>query len=335
MTIDQEKRCLNSYKPNFFLKNSHLMTISAAMLSRSLEPSPIESILIPVDKESTLLAHGHINDEIKRCLIIVHGLEGSSDSAYVTGLTAKALSLGFNVLRLNLRNCGNTLHLTPTLYNAGQSNDLIRVIEWLKERKGQRAQYLVGFSLGGNLVLKTLADLDENSSVKAACAISPSIDLAACVDSLETGFNKIYAQHFLRSLKKKILQKHKLFPTRFNLKTLTKVNDMRSFDNLFTAPDGGYAQADHYYREASAKHLINEIKIKTLIITAQDDPIVPFSSFANIDNANVRLLAPKYGGHVSFLSNSVFGNKENLFWADNQVLLYCLEQAETQERSSA
>jgi len=331
--MDQLPNYLNSYKPSFLLKNSHLMTIAASMCRRSLAPGKIESILIPVDEQSMLLAHAHISDGIKRCLVIVHGLEGSSSSAYVIGLTAQALNLGFNVVRVNLRNCGNTLHLTPTLYNAGQSNDLIKVIHWLEEKKGQSEQCLVGYSLGGNLVLKTLAELGDRSTVKAAGVISPSIDLAACVDSLDSGFNKIYARHFLYSLKNKILRKHKLFPARFDLKTLEKVNNMRSFDDLFTAPDGGYGKAEHYYREASAKPLIKQIKINTLIITAQDDPIVPFKSFANIDNTNVQLLAPKYGGHVSFLSNSAFGGNKSLFWADNQVLLYCLQQTKIKEKN--
>jgi uncharacterized protein len=329
--MEAQPHYLNSYKPSFLLKNSHLMTIFATMLPRALGPYKTESILIPLDNESVLLAHAHISDGIKRCLVIVHGLEGSSNSAYVIGLTAQALSLGFNVVRLNLRNCGNTLHLTPTLYNAGQSSDLIKVVHWLKEKKGQSEQYLVGYSLGGNLVLKALAELGDNLFVKGGCAVSPSIDLAACVDSMDNGFNKIYGQNFIYSLKKTILRKHKLFPTRFNLKTLAKVSDMRSFDNLFTAPDAGFSDAEHYYRESSAKGLIEQIKINTLIIAAQDDPIVPFKSFANIDNTSVQLLAPKHGGHVSFLSNSGFGNKESLFWADNQILLYCLQQDKIKE----
>jgi predicted alpha/beta-fold hydrolase len=319
---------LNDYQPNFWLKNSHLMTITASLLPRSLKDCSSESLLIPVDKKSILLARTHIKQDVKRCLVIVHGLEGSSESPYVTGLATKALAADFNVVRINLRNCGNTLHLTPTLYNAGQSDDLCKVIDWLTEKKGQTEQYIIGFSLGGNLVLKTLAEIGDHQFVRGGCVVSPSIDLAASVDRLAKGFNRLYAQNFLCKLRRKIVIKNRFFPKLYDINLLKKVNDIRDFDNLFTAPNAGYTDAAHYYREASAKDLIDQIKINTLIITAQDDPIIPFEAFAKIDHRSIQLLAPKHGGHVSFLSNNSSGNKNNLFWSDNQIIAFCLRQSQ-------
>lgn len=275
---------LKNYMPHIWLKNSHLMTIVGTIARRDkLKQDLPEKLLIPLDHESIVMAHAHLNDSVRRCLVIVHGLEGSSDSIYVRSLTAEGLKLGFNVVRLNLRNCGNTIHLTPTLYNAGQSEDLRKVINWLMDNKGQSEQYVVGYSLGGNLVLKALAEMSGHNLVKAGCVISPSIDLAASVNCLEKGFSRVYSHFFLQSLRKKIELKHKLFPKRYSLKTLAKANSMYNFDNLITAPDAGYTDAEEYYLKASANKLIDQIQINSLIITAQDDPIVPFESFVRIN----------------------------------------------------
>ncbi len=325
---------LATYLPHGLLKNSHLMTIVPGFLpqNNSIKGLNEQSLLIPVDQESTVLAHAHIDKAVDRCLVIVHGLEGSSESSYVLRIAQEALALRYNVVRLNLRNCGNTLHLTPTLYNAGQSEDLFKVLDWLKQNKGQSKQYVIGYSLGGNLVLKALAELNSGSSIEAACAISPSIDLSASVDSLAIGINRIYEYYFLRSLKKKIVAKHKLFPERYKLGNLSKVNSIRDFDDLFTAPIAGYKNAAHYYRSASALPLLEKIKTRTLIIAAQDDPLIPFKSFTNINNAHIQLLAPEHGGHVSFLADNG-SNNANAFWADMQILSFCCEQSKIKENT--
>lgn len=326
----------NNYTPHPWLINEHLMTITSGILPRGKSPSPLtfEQLLIPVDSQSTVLADCHFGSVGLPCLIIVHGLEGSSSSPYVLGLTAQAIARGFNVVRLNLRNCGNTLHLTPTLYHAGQSEDLLKVIDWLKEMKGQNEQYLVGYSLGGNLILKAVAELNKPySPVKGACAISPSIDLAASVVCLNKGINKIYQHNFLLSLKNKIRLKGKLFPNRYDCRKLEQINNIYSFDDSYTAPDAGFRDAAHYYQESSAIFSVNKIKTPTLIIAAQDDPLVPFQSFSTINNANIKIYAPQSGGHVGFLSSrkTDLSSNQDLFWADNQILTFCQQQSQIKE----
>ena len=301
------------------------MTIAVGLLLRnqSLLKLPFEQILIPVDSQSLVRADAHFHPLNKGCFIIVHGLEGSSSSGYVLGLAAKALSLGFSVVRLNLRNCGNTLHLTPTLYNAGQSADLLKVISWLSQCRGQQNQYLVGYSLGGNLVLKTLAEMGEDFPVvKGACVVSPSIDLAASVKRIGKGVNKIYEYLFLQSLRKKIKLKTKLFPKLYDTRPLSGVDSLFAFDDLYTAPHAGYINAADYYQAASSGPMLNKIKTPTLIIAAQDDPIVPFDSFNNIANPYLHLLGPAHGGHVGFLAD--LGSDR--FWADEQILAFCQQE---------
>jgi predicted alpha/beta-fold hydrolase len=296
----------------------------------ALRRQPAETAFIKVSQDTSLLAYCHLSgsDRLKPTFILVHGLEGSSQSSYILGLAESAVKAGANVIRLNLRNCGESLHLTPTLYNAGLSGDLLTVIDWLVESKHLTNLFLVGFSLGGNLVLKTAAELEHRlSAVSAVCAVSPSIDLDACVRSLEKGLCRAYELNFLFSLKNKLIRKYKLFPDRYDLSQLAKVTRLRQFDDLYTAPDGGYANAAEYYLKASSLPLMNKIASPTLIITAQDDPIVPFELFSLIETDFVRLLAPKHGGHGAFIlrGDGIFGmaGPAERYWVDAQILRFC------------
>lgn len=286
-----------------------------------------------VGEDSQVLAHCHIKEDgiNQPTLLIVHGLEGSSESPYVIGVATKAIAQGMNVIRMNLRNCGGTLHLTPTLYNAGLSCDVIAVAKEIRDKIGATSLFGVGFSLGGNILLKAAGELAEQgpSLFSGVCAVSPSIDLCASVDSLAKGINRIYEWRFLQGLIGKIRAKNQLFPGRFDVERLRTIKTIRQFDDYYTAPDGGYGNADNYYHRASSIHVLNSIRVPTLIITAQDDPIVPFASFNSglFENANIELVAPKHGGHGGFFSSKLefLVNKDiaDRFWAEHQVVAFC------------
>jgi hypothetical protein len=307
------------------------MTIAPAFIKRgeAVLTMQQETALIPVSNDSSLLAHCHIKKGSRPTLLLVHGLEGSSQSFNILGLTENALAAGANVIRLNLRSCGESLHLTPSLYHAGLSADILAVVDWMIECKGLEDIFLVGFSLGGNTVLKAAAELvSGRHAVSGICAVAPSIDLAACVEAMETGFSRVYQWYFLRSLKDKIVRKNQLFPGRYNLLRLDEAKSLRLFDHIYTAVDGGFSSGDDYYRHASAAPLIKHISKPTLIIAAQDDPIVPFRLFSGIQTDKVRLLSPLYGGHGGFIGGE---NKTSVsgcqFWVDQQVLSFCFAGA--------
>jgi predicted alpha/beta-fold hydrolase len=286
-----------------------------------------EAVTVRVSVDTCLLAYCHFHSQSgnRPTILLVHGLEGSSQSVYIVRLAGKAFARGANVVRLNLRNCGDSLHLTPTLYNAGQSEDILAVVDWLVEQKKLSDLFLVGYSLGGNLILKAAAELDGRLPfVSGICAISPSIDLAACVNAMEKGVNRLYDWNFVRRLREKIVRKQRLFPERYDLAKLSGVRTVRSFDDLYTAPDAGYTGAAEYYRCASALPLIKSIAIPTLMIAAQDDPIVPFGLFSSIETDCVRLLAPRYGGHGAFISGD---GRSDRFWVDAKVLNFCFDNS--------
>lgn len=259
-------------------------------------------------------------------LIVVHGLEGSSDARYMLGTAAKALRVGFNTIRLNLRNCGNTEHLTPTLYNSGMSGDLLAVVNELIERDNLRNIFLVGYSMSGNIVLKLAGENGHKlaDKISGVCAVSPSVDLSACAAAIERRDNWLYQKSFMRSLHRRIKQKEKLYPDLYDATDIRLIRTIREFDERYTAADGGYKNADDYYARASALPLIKDIRIPTLIVHAQDDPFIPFDSLQHPSiaaNPNVVLLSPEHGGHLGFVGADT--NGEDRFWSENRVVEFC------------
>jgi len=255
-------------------------------------------------------------------IVIVHGLEGSSDSGYVRGIGDKAFALGYHVVRLNQRNCGGTEALTPTLYNSGMSADYRAVFEVLEE-EGFREIFFVGYSMGGNLVLKMAGEFgaENPAQLRGVCGVCPSLDLSACADALERWDNYLFEQHFVAGLMGRFERKRELFPDRYAAVT-RKIRTVREFDDAITAPSAGFRDAEDYYEQSSAKNVLRRIAVPTLVITAEDDPFVPYVSFlaAGVDKvARIRFEAPLHGGHCAFITR----RSEERFWAESRVVEFC------------
>ncbi len=213
-------------------------------------------------------------------VVLVHGLEGCSESHYMRGIAAKAYRAGFNVIRMNQRTCGGTEHLSPTLYNSGLSQDYRAIVHELARVDGLDRIWLVGYSMGGNLVLKAAGEARSSETALAgAIAVCPNIDPPECVEALEQPRNWIYHRHFLVCLKARLRRKAELFPGKWDLKNLDGIARISEFDDRYTAPDGGYASGADYYSRVGACLVLDSITGPTLIITAQDDPFIPYSMF--------------------------------------------------------
>jgi len=235
----------------------------------------------------------------------------------------KAIAAGFNCVRLNIRNCGGTEAWTATLYHAGFTEDLRRIIDELVAHDGLPAIYLAGFSLGGNIVLKLAGELGMSSppALRGIVAISPSVDLESCIETIERRSNALYHWRFIRSLKNRMRRKARLFPDQFDASLLHGVRSIRDFDDRFTAPHCGFKDSADYYRRASALPHIPGISVPTLIIHAKDDPLIPYAPFERHElraNPNLFLLAPDNGGHVGFVS--VPGPRGDRFWAETKAI---------------
>jgi predicted alpha/beta-fold hydrolase len=286
-----------------------------------------EERLFQVDPESQVLARcrWQANHREHATLVMWHGMEGSTESAYMLATADKAFRAGFNVVRVNLRNCGGTEHLSPTIYHAGLTGDLRAVIDELIARDHLSRLFIAGFSLGGNLVLKLAGEYEDAPppEVKAVVAVSPSINLRLSTSVVAWRRNWIYQQDFLRRMKNRIKVKEKLFPDRYDSSALRNVRSIEQFDHLYVAPAFGFAGADDYYAKASSLPFIGRVRIPTLIIHAQDDPFIPFEPMRDPSiaaNPYVLLIATERGGHVAFVSAS---SDDDRFWAENRLVDFC------------
>jgi hypothetical protein len=319
------------FAPHGVLRQGDLQTISAYFWPgrfRSKDLTGDEERLFEVEPGTRVLARCRWQQSRTEhpTLVMWHGFEGSSASAYMLTTGANAFRAGFNVVRVNVRNCGGTERLTPTLYHGGMSGDARAVIEELITRDGFRQIFLAGFSLGGNKVLKLAGEYGDNPppEVLGVCAVSPSVDLRAGCELLMQQRNFVYHRSFLRRLKDRLRTKSKLFPHLYDVSHLSSARTLRDFDELYVAPAFGFAGAEDYYVRASSLPHISRIRIPTLIIHAQDDPFVPFAPLRDpsiAENPYVLLLAPERGGHVAFISAN--GNDEDRFWAENRLVDFC------------
>jgi len=255
-------------------------------------------------------------------LALVHGLEGSSNSGYMLGLAERAFASGWNAVRLNQRNCGGTERLTPSLYNSGLSGDYRAVLFELIERDSLPAIFFAGYSMGGNLVMKMAGELAASPprQLRGIAAVSPSIDLAVCADAVALPGNFIYQRHFVGSLKDRMRRKAKLFPGKFNLEPMARVRTLREFDDVVTATYCGFRGASDYYERSSALRVAATIQVPTIVLTAQDDPFIPFASFSDpglAGNSQIEIAAPEHGGHCAFISRQ---NGDARFWAEARVM---------------
>ena len=258
-------------------------------------------------------------------MIVIHGLEGSANSRYVLGTAEKAFQAGFNVLRLNVRNCGGTEQLTPTLYHVGLTEDLYHITEELIERDHLPDLYLIGFSIGGNQALKFAGELGPAvpPQLRGVCAISPPIELSACSQTISRWESRAYEIYFLRSLKATMRRKQRLFADLYSADGLEQVRRMADFDNLI-APYLGFRDAPDYYTRASSLPYLSRVRVPSLIIHAQDDPFIPFAPFTDpviATNPYLLLVAPRYGGHVAFWGRPQAD--EDRHWAENRAVEFC------------
>ena len=327
------------FTPAAGLSNNHLMTLAPLLIHRRFPRTDAggEKLFIEVAPGNQVLIKLHQGQgpdergggdarKAESVIIVLHGLESSAEAPYVRGVCEKAIHEGFSVARMNMRNCGGTSHLASTLYNAGMSGDVLEVAATLCQRFGYKRVFLCGFSLGGNVVLKAAGEQPSTETYKdlplsGVCSICPPIDLEGCVQQMERGVNRIYEKNFVLSLKLKVYEKARHFPGRYDLKKLRKVRTVRAFDSAFTAPDAGYGSAEEYYHGASARRVLAKIECPTLIIAAQDDPLVPFSCFEDLknpgDHFRGQLLAPLNGGHVSFIHHQALGSGPvDQFWSE-------------------
>ena len=252
---------------------------------------------------------------------LFHGLEGSSNSHYALSLMGALKAVGWGGVVIHFRGCSGEPNRLPRAYHSGDSGEADWILQRLKREHPTRLLYAVGVSLGGNVLLKWLGERGESASrlLRAAAAISAPFDLNACGHHLGRGFNRVYSQHFLNTLKPAAAGLLERFPGLFDGRRLRAANTVYAFDDLVTGPLHGFAGADDYWRRASSKPLLGAILLPTLVLNAQNDPFLPAHALptpAQV-SAAVTLELPRGGGHVGFVSGAPPGR---LDWLPRRIL---------------
>jgi len=319
---------LTSFEPHRWLSNGHLQTIVGNFLPRPALQIPTTTEIIEVDPAdgSRVLCHCHWQPDPDRAArltaVLVHGLEGSSDSRYIQGIAARAWNAGMNVVRMNMRNCGGSDALTPTLYHSGRSADVGAVVRHFTQQFGLRQVALVGYSMGGNMVLKLAGEWGALPPLVAVATVCPAIDLAAGADALHEPANRAYEFHFLRGLKRRLRRKAALFPDVYRIDGLGPIRSIREFDQKIVAPNCGFSGADDYYYRAASARVIDRVSVPTLVLCAQDDPFIrlfPETRACILANPNITFVESLHGGHCAFLGR---GAGDDIHWAEAVVVQY-------------
>lgn len=292
---------LPAVHPARFLIGGHLQTIWPSYFRKVIPARSAENYFIPTPDGDELECDWYSAKHAKGVVILCHGLEGHSRRPYMLGMVQQFSSQGYDVLAWSYRGCGTRLNQKPIFYHSGATYDLQTVIDHLMS-KCELPIYLVGFSLGGNLVLRWLGERDASAygRVQAAVAISAVIDLKAGAQHLARPAAALYTRNFLKTLKAKVKAKAEIYPGAFRLEMLKSVNGLRAFDEYFTAPLHGFAGADDYYAKASSLFVLDNIQRPALLLQAQNDPFLPPSCFPTPTNPLVKVEVSAFGGHVGF-----------------------------------
>jgi predicted alpha/beta-fold hydrolase len=308
-----------NYQPPFIFKQRHINTVYTTLFRRNYVDYQRERISTPDDDFIDLdwLKNGQ-----SKLVILCHGLEGSADSEYIKGMAKAFTKRNYDIVAYNYRGCSGETNRQLKAYHAGATYDLQTVIDHVLKTNDYQSLHLVGFSLGGNLVLKYLGErpMKIPKIVKSCVAISVPIDLESCAYEIKKPHNYMYNQRFMRKLRAKVIAKKELIEQSpiLDYDALLKSKSFLDFDNLFTAPAHGFKDALDYWTQNSSKQFLTNIEVPTLLINALDDPFLAPAAFpfdAPKQNPNFQLLAPKYGGHVGFVQF----NKNKEFWSEVQT----------------
>jgi len=299
------------------VRNPHLQTVLAHYWKRpdAAKEFPVQRRLFQTEPSvHVLVLSQRPRDEARGEVVMVHGLEGSGEAGYMRSLSVAALRAGFAAHRFHMRTCGGTEKLCRTLYHAGLTSDLREVLCQMRA-EGRAPAFLVGFSLGGNVVLKLAGELGEAARdlAQGACAVSTPLDLAACAHRIGEPDNRVYEARFVRRMRARLCATGLYRREQFNgLRTIVELDDR------FTAPSFGLGNAANYYRTQSAVGYLESIRIPALLIQARDDSFIPFSIYespAMRAKPNIQLVVTEYGGHLGFL-----GRRPHRFWLDDAIM---------------
>ena len=319
-----ETMIIKKFKPTYFLKDSHIQTIYPAIFTKfqNLEVEVEEFKLDDGDFVECVWLNRPTKDAKKPIVTLFHGLAGGFKSHYIQRVMQALGKEGFSVVLMHFRGCGTKPNTLARSYHSGESDDAKQWLGELKKRYPNSKLHAVGYSLGGNMLLKLLSETDILTS---AIAISAPMKLEICADKMNSGFSKLYQYYLMKNLKKDLLKKYKLHDMvsliGIDEKDVKNLKTFWEFDDAYTAPIHGFKDAKDYYEKSSSHQFLKKIKTKTLILNALDDPFMTPQVLPTEDEISNSVECEYYpfGGHVGFVSGSVFKPR---YWLEERIINY-------------
>jgi len=301
---------LSEFKPSWWLRSAHAQTIAPLLIRRRFFIETIEEVLVFPDGDLTELAwvNKPNSDTDRPIIIILHGLAGSKHSSYVKGMLQAAKRQGWTAVLMHFRGCGRQMNQRLGAYHSGETEDFRYFVKVLAERFPGAPLASVGFSIGGNVLVKYLGEQQENTPLVAGVSISAPIDLSSCAIRINQGFSKLYQHYLLQPLKRYAIEKIKRHRASFPIdeQEVQRIKTIRQFDELITAPLFKFLGADDYYQRCSGKQFLKYIKKPCLMMHSVDDPFMTSACIPANDelSSTVTYELSKKGGHLGFIEGS-------------------------------
>ena len=309
--------------PAWWLPSPHLQTIWPTLGRRRPE--------IALERERVELPDGDFIDldwagaDARSLVMVLHGLEGSSESSYVRGILAAASQRGWATVAMHFRGCSGEPNRLPRTYHSGETSDLQQILDHIRTTRSIARVALVGYSLGGNVLLKWLGERSRQANIDAAVAVSVPFDLARAAARLEHGFPRMYQAWLLSDLRRKLVTKFDRDSAPIDLSALCEWRTMREFDDAVTAPLHGFEGADEYYRQSSSRAFLGRIAVPTLLLQARDDPFMTPSVIPTAAelSSTTRLELSRHGGHVGFIAGA--NPLHPIYWLERRIPAFLSE----------
>ncbi len=316
------------FEPCPFLSDPHQQTIISSFFNWLSEPvSEQKTIRLPDGDQISLEITTPKNwKETDLTVFMVHGLCGSHQSPYLVRLTKRLEELGIRAIRFNMRNCGSGRGMARNIYHSGRSEDVFHAIKAIHREHPLSPMILIGFSLGGNIVLKLAGELHHLADrfIHKVFAVSPPVDLLSSSQMIGLEKNAVYEKYFYRLLRNEILYIHKKFKELPPIQ-LPKELKLYEFDQLYTVPRCGFSNIHDYYEKCSSMHVVSDITVPCRILLSEDDPIVSCTSLdSQFLPSNVELYKTKKGGHMGYLGNPA--HSKGFYWLDSLLIEWILEE---------
>lgn len=306
------------FRPSLLHRFAHFNTISTALFRRVPSFDSIRHRLELDDGDFMDLDCSHQQHD--RVVILLHGLEGAADRPYMRGMARAFHQIGFDSIRVNLRGCSGEPNRMLKTYHSGSTEDLQSVIDYVLQSTSYKEIVILGFSLGGNIVLKYTGDHADqiHPRIKVAIGVSAPVDLTSCAIQIGEPRNFVYMRRFLHNLREKVRLKKDMLLADMDYDQLLSARNFQEFDHWFTAKVNGFDSAAHYWETCSSKPGLSKVNIPTLLLSAQDDSFLGDACYPYAiaeHHPNFYFLAPKYGGHVGFSGD----NRNGMLWSEHQV----------------